>query len=105
MEEEAVRFWVAELAEALDYLRKRRIAHRDLKPANVLLTCHEPPIVKVADFGLAKLVKSGTMLRTACGTPMYAAPEVRNSSSGYDHAVDSWSLGMTLGELYVSSLH
>lgn len=38
------------------------IAHRDLKPDNILLTDDEPPIVKIADFGLAKMVDSVTFL-------------------------------------------
>lgn len=80
----------------------------------MLLTSHRPPIVKVADFGLAKVVDSLTMLRvrsalllsfqlthdpilqTMCGTPSYLAPEVvkQENREGYDNLVDSWSVGV-----------
>ncbi|KAJ7646667.1 kinase-like domain-containing protein [Roridomyces roridus] len=87
-----------QLCQALSYIHGKGIAHRDLKPENVLLTSDEPPIVKVADFGLAKIVDSVTMLRTMCGTPSYLAPEVvtQQNNSGYDSLVDSWSVGVIL---------
>ncbi|KAI0665870.1 kinase-like domain-containing protein [Trametes maxima] len=72
-----------------------RITHRDLKLENVLLTQDVPPVVKVADFGLAKVVDTLTTLYTVCGTPTYLAPEVRyQGPNGYDHLVDSWSVGV-----------
>lgn len=49
----------------LQYIHSRGIAHRDLKPENVLLTKDDPPVVKVADFGLAKVVDSATRLRVS----------------------------------------
>ena len=82
---------------------------------NVLLTRDDPPVVKVADFGLAKYIDSLTMLKvgeiaracaapadihrvihqTMCGTPSYLAPEVvQNNVKGYGHGVDSWSVGV-----------
>jgi len=53
-------------------------------------------MVKVADFGLAKVVDSLTALRTMCGTPSYLAREVVNQvqNEGYSHLVDSWSVGV-----------
>ncbi|KAF7357886.1 Pkinase-domain-containing protein [Mycena venus] len=87
-----------QLCQALAYIHEKGITHRDLKPENVLLTTDKPPIVKVADFGLAKIVDSMTMLKTMCGTPSYLAPEVvtQQNSSGYDSLVDSWSVGVIL---------
>ncbi|KIJ68026.1 hypothetical protein HYDPIDRAFT_165764 [Hydnomerulius pinastri MD-312] len=85
-----------QLCEALAYIHGKGIAHRDLKPENVLLTSDYPPVVKVADFGLAKVVDSATFLKTMCGTPSYLAPEVvmQANESGYSHLVDSWSVGV-----------
>ncbi|KAH9915026.1 Pkinase-domain-containing protein [Epithele typhae] len=85
-----------QMCDALAYVHDMGICHRDLKPENVLLTLDNPPIVKVADFGLAKVIDSMTMLRTMCGTPAYLAPEVVNQSNneGYDLLVDSWSVGV-----------
>ncbi|KAM5536730.1 hypothetical protein V8D89_009657 [Ganoderma adspersum] len=86
-----------QICDALAYVHAQGIAHRDLKPENVLLTDDNPPVVKVADFGLAKVIDSMTMLRTMCGTPAYLAPEVVNQTpgqEGYDQSVDSWSVGV-----------
>ncbi|KAF7322168.1 Pkinase-domain-containing protein [Mycena kentingensis (nom. inval.)] len=87
-----------QLCQALSYIHSKGITHRDLKPENVLMTTDSPPIVKVADFGLAKIVDSMTMLKTMCGTPSYLAPEVvtQQNQSGYDSLVDSWSVGVIL---------
>ncbi|KAF5320932.1 hypothetical protein D9619_001805 [Psilocybe cf. subviscida] len=84
-----------QICDALAYIHSKGITHRDLKPENVLLTRDNPPLIKVADFGLAKVVDSLTMLRTMCGTPSYLAPEVvTDAPDGYDNLVDSWSVGV-----------
>ncbi|KAI0338234.1 kinase-like protein [Trametopsis cervina] len=94
-----------QLCDALAYIHSEGIAHRDLKPENVLLTTDDPPQVKVADFGLAKAVDSLTMLRTMCGTPSYLAPEVvtQNGGEGYQHVVDSWSVGVIVFSMMTGS--
>ena len=51
--------------------------------------------IKIGDFGLAKIVSSDKMMQTACGTPGYVAPEILKNT-GYDKAVDMWSIGMIL---------
>jgi serine/threonine protein kinase len=88
------------LLSAVHYLHETcHIVHRDLKPENIL--CTSPTHVKLADFGLAKIVKSDG-LKTFCGTPQYFAPEVlqrRNTVTGqgrYGKPADMWSLGVIL---------
>jgi serine/threonine protein kinase len=88
------------LLAAVYYLHEHRnIVHRDLKPENVL--CSSPTHVKLADFGLAKIVKTDG-LKTFCGTPAYFAPEVlqrRSTVAGqgrYGKPADIWSLGVIL---------
>lgn len=94
-----------QMCDALAYIHSQGVAHRDLKPENVLLTRDDPPIVKVADFGLAKAVDSLTMLRTMCGTPSYLAPEVvkQDNGEGYDNVVDSWSVGVIVFSMLTNS--
>nr|VWO94551.1 Multicopper oxidase [Ganoderma boninense] len=95
--ESEVQYFTYQICEALHYVHEMGIAHRDLKPDNILLTDDKPPIVKVADFGLAKMVDSVTFLHTMCGTPEYLAPEVvKNTERNerYDKVVDSWSMGV-----------
>jgi 5'-AMP-activated protein kinase catalytic alpha subunit len=58
----------------IEYLHKLRIVHRDLKPENLLLD-HKKNI-KIVDFGLSNTYKKNELLKTACGSPCYAAPEV-----------------------------
>ncbi|KAI0646004.1 kinase-like domain-containing protein [Trametes meyenii] len=77
---------IYQICDTLAYVHRQGITHRDLKLENVLLTADLPPVVKVADFGLAKVVDTLTTLYT---------PEVRNQGpNGYDHLVDSWSVGV-----------
>ena len=55
-------------------------------------------LVKITDFGLAKIVEEDGLLKTLCGTPTYVAPEVlrRRPDANYTHSVDCWSLGVIL---------
>lgn len=82
------------IVSAIDYLHDMDICHRDLKPENLLLASeHQDTEVKIADFGLSKIVNQKVMMQTACGTPGYVAPEVL-SATGYDREVDMWSIGV-----------
>jgi len=85
------------LCDALSYLHKKQIVHRDLKPENILYASDaEDADIKVADFGLARVVSGKDMMKTACGTPGYVAPEILKNQ-GYDSsAVDMWSAGVIL---------
>lgn len=85
---------VQKLAGALLYCHAKGIAHRDLKPENLLYQSTEPDAeIKIADFGLAKLVKGDSLMQTACGTPGYVAPEILEGRP-YGAEVDLWSLGV-----------
>lgn len=59
---------------AISYLHRLNIVHRDLKPENLLLDWGDN--IKVVDFGLSNTYKSEELLKTACGSPCYAAPEM-----------------------------
>jgi len=88
---------ILSLCDALNYMHAKKIVHRDLKPENILYsTTAEDSPIKVADFGLARVISNKEMMKTACGTPGYVAPEVLKNK-GYDSgAVDMWSAGVIL---------
>jgi len=60
-------------------------------------------MIKIADFGLSKIMGENTMMQTACGTPIYVAPEVL-SGEAYEKEVDMWSIGGSLIYCFVVSL-
>mmetsp|Transcript_12136 Transcript_12136/g.38934 ORF Transcript_12136/g.38934 Transcript_12136/m.38934 type:complete len:328 (+) Transcript_12136:50-1033(+) len=87
---------MAQLCEALHFLHDKKIVHRDLKPENILYESPDSDTIKVADFGLARVVSGKDVMKTACGTPGYVAPEILKNQ-GYDSgAVDIWSAGVIL---------
>ncbi|KAM3140351.1 hypothetical protein pb186bvf_007511 [Paramecium bursaria] len=83
------------IVDAIRYCHSMGVVHRDLKPENLLYTSPEPDAtIKISDFGEAKVISDDLMI-TACGTPGYVAPEIL-IGSGYDLAVDYWSIGVIL---------
>jgi len=83
------------VVDAIRYCHSMGIAHRDLKPENLLYATTDPnSIIKITDFGLAKVINNDLMT-TACGTPGYVAPEIL-IGKGYDNAVDYWSIGVII---------
>ena len=94
----ASRFYVGEIALALEHLHAHQIVYRDLKPENVLLDADGH--VKLCDFGLAAMHVEApeTGAKSFCGTPEYLAPETIERK-GHGHGVDWWALGMMLFEM------
>jgi len=79
-------------------LHQLNIAHRDLKLENLLL--NDRGHLKLADFGLAKIVIGQTW--TSCGTPEYMAPEIVKMK-GHGRAADWWSFGVLVYELFAGT--
>ena len=72
-EAQAAKFYW-ELISGIEYLHKSGVCHRDLKPENLLLDYDNT--LKIVDFGLSNMYEKNETLKTACGSPCYAAPEV-----------------------------
>ena len=92
-------------AEALHYAHSQNMVHRDIKPDNILLT--SKGIVKVADFGLAKVMNedvSMTQSGQGLGTPLYMAPEQARSAKSVDQRCDIYALGTMLYHMLTGEL-
>uniref|UniRef100_A0A4W4FVV1 non-specific serine/threonine protein kinase n=1 Tax=Electrophorus electricus TaxID=8005 RepID=A0A4W4FVV1_ELEEL len=100
--EEDVKFYLAELALALDHLHGLGIIYRDLKPENILLD--EDGHIKLTDFGLSKeSIDHENKAYSFCGTVEYMAPEVVNRR-GHTHSADWWSYGVLMYEMLTGTL-
>ncbi|GBP89113.1 Ribosomal protein S6 kinase alpha-3 [Eumeta japonica] len=99
--EEDVKFYLAELALALEHVHKLGIIYRDLKPENILLDADGH--IALTDFGLSKLPPSSDKAYSFCGTVEYMAPEVVNRR-GHTFAADWWSFGVLMFEMLTGNL-
>ncbi|ORY46367.1 Pkinase-domain-containing protein, partial [Rhizoclosmatium globosum] len=95
LDNEAAKFYAAEVVLAFEYLHSADVVYRDLKPENLLIDTNGH--IRVTDFGFAKHL-NGNLTHTLCGTPDYLAPEVIQSR-GYGKAVDWWALGILIYEM------
>ncbi|CAG2243797.1 5'-AMP-activated protein kinase catalytic subunit alpha-2-like isoform X16 [Mytilus edulis] len=100
-EPEARRFF-QQIISGVEYCHRHMIVHRDLKPENLLLD--DKLNVKIADFGLSNMMQDGEFLRTSCGSPNYAAPEVISGKLYAGPEVDIWSCGVILYALLCGTL-
>ena len=91
-----------QIISGVEYCHFQKIVHRDLKPENLLLDANLN--IKIADFGLSNLMRDGDFLRTSCGSPNYAAPEVISGHLYAGPEVDVWSCGVILYALLCGSL-
>ena len=129
LNEVVVRHFLQQIASALEFLRARNYVHRDIKPQNLLLNPsphffarHRPelmpltvtanslvpaagieslPMLKVADFGFARVLPQTSLAETLCGSPLYMAPEILRYER-YDAKADLWSVGTVLHEMIIS---
>ena len=92
-ESEACKFF-QQIISGVEYIHRVRICHRDLKPENLLLD--DKNNIKIVDFGLSNTYREGETLKTACGSPCYAAPEMIAGKRYQGLISDIWSCGIIL---------
>ncbi|XP_074643273.1 serine/threonine-protein kinase MAK-like isoform X1 [Tubulanus polymorphus] len=96
--ESVVRNLTFQILQGLHYMHKHGYFHRDMKPENLLCTGHD--LVKIADFGLAREVRSRPPYTDYVSTRWYRAPEVLLRSTNYNSPIDIWAVGCIMAELY-----
>ncbi|KDD75259.1 protein kinase, partial [Helicosporidium sp. ATCC 50920] len=100
--EDEARHFFQQIVSGVEYCHRNMVVHRDLKPENLLLDARMN--VKIADFGLSNVMRDGHFLKTSCGSPNYAAPEVISGRLYAGPEVDVWSCGVILYALLCGSL-
>ena len=83
-----------QLINGVEYMHSQNIVHRDLKPENLLLT--ENKLLKIIDFGLSHPFDGSVLLKTKCGSPSYAAPEIITETEYDGFKTDVWCCGVIL---------
>ncbi|NXQ81548.1 MAK kinase, partial [Nyctibius grandis] len=96
--ESAIRNMMYQILQGLAFIHKHGFFHRDMKPENLL--CIGPELVKIADFGLARELRSQPPYTDYVSTRWYRAPEVLLRSSIYSSPIDIWAVGSIMAELY-----
>ncbi|XP_029979718.1 serine/threonine-protein kinase MAK isoform X2 [Sphaeramia orbicularis] len=96
--ENEIRNIMFQVLTGLAFVHKHGFFHRDMKPENLL--CMGPELVKIADFGLAREIRSKPPYTDYVSTRWYRAPEVLLRSSTYTSPIDLWAVGCIMAELY-----
>jgi serine/threonine protein kinase len=86
------------IASTMARVHKQSAIHRDLKPANVFLDDRWE--VKIADFGLAKVVAAGVKMTMQIGSPLFMAPELFEDDDSYTFSVDVFAFGMIVFSIF-----
>ncbi|NP_001087126.1 male germ cell associated kinase L homeolog [Xenopus laevis] len=96
--ESVIRNIMYQILQGLAFIHKHGFFHRDMKPENLL--CMGPELIKIADFGLVRELRSQPPYTDYVSTRWYRAPEVLLRSSSYSSPIDLWAVGSIMAELY-----
>ena len=107
LNEEETSFFFYQIVNGLEYIHSKNIVHRDLKPENLLLT--DKNKLKIIDFGLSNYFNLNKdnkkkLLKTPCGSPCYAAPEMVSGNKYNGFKTDIWAIGIVLYAMIVGYL-
>jgi len=96
--ESRTKFYSAQVILAVGFLHGKKIIYRDLKPENILIS--EDGYIKLADFGLSRILNAGEMAQTFWGTSEYLSPEMIDKK-GHDFTCDWWAIGILIYEMLI----
>ncbi|XP_021928258.1 LOW QUALITY PROTEIN: serine/threonine-protein kinase dyf-5 [Zootermopsis nevadensis] len=96
--EPIIRNMMYQVLQGLAFMHRHGFFHRDMKPENLL--CMGPELIKIADFGLAREIRSRPPYTDYVSTRWYRAPEVLLHSTVYSSPIDIWAVGCIMAELY-----
>ncbi|KAI6174941.1 hypothetical protein M3Y97_00977000 [Aphelenchoides bicaudatus] len=97
--ESVIRNIIYQVLQGLAYMHRSGFFHRDMKPENIM--CNGTELVKIADFGLAREIRSRPPYTDYVSTRWYRAPEILLRSTAYNSPIDLWALGCIMAELYM----
>lgn len=100
MPEHLIKSIIYQAVSALVYIHKMGFFHRDMKPENLLM--NDRQVLKIADFGLAREIRSSPPYTEYVSTRWYRSPEILLKSTNYNSPVDIWALGCIMAELYLN---
>ena len=98
LKEDQIRDIMHQTLLGLSFMHKYGFFHRDMKPENLLLTSNK---LKIADFGLAREIRSVPPYTEYVSTRYYRAPECILKSTNYSSPIDIWALGCIMAEMYL----
>ena len=91
-----IKDFMRQILQGMAYVHSKGVCHRDLKPENILM--NDKGVVKICDFGSAKVLSENGLNTPYIVSRYYRAPELILACSDYTHAIDVWAIGCILAE-------
>ena len=91
-----IKEFMRQILEGMKFVHQKGVCHRDLKPENILM--NQKGVVKICDFGSAKVLSASGLNTPYIVSRYYRAPELILACSDYTNAIDVWAIGCILAE-------